>query len=162
MRWYPTPQPKALSMPSSTPTPRITPPLTQRCHIHSSQASLLQLNTTTLTCTRTLTHAHAGAARLTWRMPIAVCKQVIALAPVFVPTIGDTPEAHVAMGHHSCLTFIFVAVFVITLAPVFVPTIGDTPKAYVAIGSLLSTAPTWQARTSVGQLGPFGVLRWPY
>ena len=28
--------------------------------------------------------------------------------------------------------------------------------------SLSSVAPTRQARTSVGQLGPFGVLQWPY
>ena len=83
-----------------------------------------------------------------------VCEQVMALAPVFVPTIGDTPEAHIAMGRCSCLTFIFV----VALAPVFVPTIGDTPEACVAIGSLSSTAPMQQARTSMGQLGPFGVL----
>jgi len=162
MRWYPAPQPKALSMPSSTPTPCIAPPSTQHCHIHSSQASLLQPNTTTSTCTRTLTCAHAGAARLTWHVPVAVREQVIALTPVFVPTIGDTPEARIAMGRHSCLTFIFVAIFVVALGPVFVPTIGDTPEAHVAIGSLSSAAPTQQARTSAGQLGPFGVLQWPY
>jgi len=37
MRWYPTPQPKALSMPSSVSTPRVALPSSKHCRIHGSR-----------------------------------------------------------------------------------------------------------------------------
>ena len=62
-------------------------------------------------------HAHRKADRkatshesLTWVVILALAFVfifviVIALAPVATPTIGDTPEARVAMGRHSCPCF---------------------------------------------------------
>jgi len=72
------PQPRALSVLSSIPTPRIAPPPSEHCCLHSSRASLLRPNTTSAFWARTLSRAHAGTTRSARRGPCRTLRKVIA------------------------------------------------------------------------------------